>query len=101
MDQTTMRSALCCEVSRALHAAAIAPAGAAAVQQKVLAAQAAAASGIGGRAWRDAGTTPMPPGDDHHSRLGLASRHEVNEEIGHFYPVLRLIIPFKKTLRRV
>jgi hypothetical protein len=46
MDQTTMRSAPCCEASRALHAPVIVPAGAAAVQQQSLVAQAAEAAGV-------------------------------------------------------
>jgi hypothetical protein len=41
-----MRSAPCCEASRAVHAPVIVPAGAAAVQQQSLVAQAAEAAGI-------------------------------------------------------
>jgi hypothetical protein len=82
MDQTTMRSAPCLEASQALHARLITPAGAAAVQQKALAAQ----------AWR-----PVSPARPIHKegqslwhlgmttvrQMGLARRHEVNEETVH------------------
>jgi hypothetical protein len=74
MKQTPRCDAPCLEASQALHAAVIAPAGAVAVQQQALAAQAAAVAGIGGRAWRDAGTTPMPPGDDHHTPVGIGQQ---------------------------
>ena len=46
MEQTSRRDAPCLEASQALHASVIAPVGAAAVQQKALAPQAAAAAGI-------------------------------------------------------
>jgi hypothetical protein len=65
MDQTTMRSAPCCEASRALHAAVIIPAGAAAVQQRSLVAQAAGAACIARQSCRYGETTPLPPEDDH------------------------------------
>jgi hypothetical protein len=46
MDQTTGHDAPCLEASQALQASVIAPAGAAAVQQKALVLQAASAAGI-------------------------------------------------------
>jgi hypothetical protein len=59
MDQTIMRSAPCCEASRALYAAVIIPAGAVAVQQ-VLVAQAAGAAGIPRQSCRYGETMLLP-----------------------------------------
>ena len=82
MEQTPRRDAPCLEASQALHAPVIAPAGAVAVQQQGLAAQAAAAAGIARQACGYGGTTPMPPGDDHGtpSLLRLATSRWVQYE---------------------
>jgi hypothetical protein len=80
MGQTPRRDAPFREASQALQAPVIAPAGAAAVQQKALAAQTAAASASAAGHVDTEGQSLCRLGMTTVRQMGLASRHEVNEE---------------------